>query len=210
MGRRLALASVASAMAVVAAGSSSQGPLALDRPRGELWVVNQDVGTVSVVATDSLMVLAEIGVGSRPRAIVLAGRRALVTDRAGDALWVIDAPTRVVTTIVPICHGPEGLAIADGTGAVVIACQHDDAVVLLDGATLVVTGRIAVGDGPRAVAIAPGSATAYVAHFVARGAGGQVTAIDLDRRSVEAVIELPPSTSGGKPNLLRADDRARR
>lgn len=180
------------------------GTLALDSCRAELWAVNQDSGSVTVVDRDRLTVEAEIDVGVEPRAVAVTrdGARVLVADGSLDRVVVIDAAMRAMVASDLRCHGPRGIAASTAGEMVVVTCEDDDTVLLVDGATLAVLATVEVADGPRAVAIGADGRFAWVTHFRNRAREARITVVDLRARRVLSEIAIPPDPTHGYANLL--------
>ena len=86
------------------------GPLVLDADERELWVVNTDSGSVSVVDVERRAKVAEISVGERPRTITLSpdGGKAWVACQGEDMVVAIDVATRALTARHKVGTDPFG------------------------------------------------------------------------------------------------------
>jgi YVTN family beta-propeller protein len=188
--------------------------LTLNPSGTELWVVNPDANSVSVlsVTSDTVTKLAEITVGRQPRTLAFSrdGARVFVACQGTNELWVVNAPARNVSGRIPVGHQPYGVAVSPGDGTILVSNQGDGTVSVISSG-LVVKRIFHVADTPRALAVTADGSRAYLTHFLTRGGAGMVTEIDLPALSVSRTAPLvedasPDTTSsgGGFPNLLGA------
>ncbi len=186
--------------------------LALNPAGTELWVVNPDANSASVmgVNTNGVIKLAEIPVGRHPRTLAFSpdGERVYVACQGTNELWVLDTAARTVLRRIPVGHQPYGVAVSPGDGRILVSNEGDGTVTVISPA-LVVKKVLRVADTPRAVAITADGRFAYVTHFLTRGAAGAVTEIDLTTLAVSRAVSLgvdasPDTTSSGSgfPNML--------
>ena len=188
--------------------------LALNPVGTELWVVNPDANSVSVMGVNSNGVnkLAEVPVGQHPRTLAfsLDGGQVYVACQGTNELWVLDAAARNVVRRVGVGHKPYGVAVSPGDGRILVSNEGDGTVTVISPA-LIVKKIVRVAETPRAVAITADGRFAYVTHFLTRGVAGAVTEIDLTTlavsRPVPLVVDQSPDTTssgGGFPNMLSA------
>jgi YVTN family beta-propeller protein len=185
------------------------------RPGGqELWVVNPDAASVSVlnVTTNGLNKQAEISVGALPRTLAFSpdGARVYVAVQERNELWVIDANSRAVLRRIAVGHQPFGVAVSQNDGTILVSNQGSDSVSVIrpDG---IVTRIIPVWNSPRAVAIAADGSFAFISHFISRGVDGKLSRLDLRSNAAPVTASLvedvgPDTTSSGRgvPNILSA------
>jgi YVTN family beta-propeller protein len=193
---------------------SASSILAL-RPNGqELWVVNSDAASVSIlsVTMNGLSKQAEISVGALPRTLAFSpdGSRVYVTVQERNELWVINANLRAVLQRIAVGHQPYGVAVSPSDGTILVSNQGDDSVSVIrpDG---IVARIISVPSSPRSIAVTADGNFAFVSHFITRGAEGKLTRIDLRSNTAPVVVSLvedagPDTTSSGRgvPNILSA------
>ena len=188
--------------------------LALNPSGKELWVVNPDANSVSVltVTSNTLTKVAEITVGRQPRTLAFScdGARVFVACQSTNELWVLNAAGRGVDGRIPVGHQPYGVALSPGDGTILVSNQGEGTVTVISSG-LVVKKILRVADTPRALAITADGSRAYVTHFLTRGDAGTVTEIDLAALRVSRTASLVEDTSpdttssgGGFPNLLGA------
>jgi YVTN family beta-propeller protein len=193
---------------------AKSSPLALAPGDRELWVVNPDSSTVSVLDVAALppIVRAEIPVGRKPRSVAVSanGAEVYVACQEAGALWVLDRAARSVLRQIPVGHQPYGVAIAPISGDVLVTNQGGNSLDVF-ASTLTRKARLALAAGPRAIAINSAGSAAYVSHYLTRGSAGTVTEIDLTAPDVgrSAALQEDPgpdtaSSGRGFPNLLSA------
>jgi large repetitive protein len=121
-----------------------------------VWVVNIDNDSVSVFDAAGNGKLAEIAVGSRPRAIAAApDGRVWVTNQGSSTISIIDPATLNVVRTVVMARGsqPFGVVVADD-GSSFVALEATGQVVKLDSAGMVLA-TLDVGANPRHLALTP-------------------------------------------------------
>jgi len=192
---------------------SQSGPLALDPGGRELWVVNPDSDTVTVVDTGSLRAVIEIPVGRNPRTVALSsdGTGAYVACQESNGLWVLDRIAREVRATVTVGHRPYGVALVPTDGRILITNQGSGALTILSPTDLSLVATLPLPPDPRAVAVTADGRDVFVSHYLTRGDAGSVTRIDLSSMSVAGRVDLvedpgpdTPSSGRGFPNLLSA------
>jgi len=129
--RLLALYSPASGLSVFATGSGASTPPVLigeipvgmepvsvqARTNDEVWVVNEESDSVSVVSLSRRVVIATIRVGDEPSDLCFAAGKAFVSCARSREVVVIDVASRNISTRIPV-NGlmPSSMAVsADGT-----------------------------------------------------------------------------------------------
>jgi len=181
--------------------------------REEIWGVSTEGGFVWVIDAPTGQVAARIEVGAGPYAIDFSpdGSRAYVAaSRTGQAV-AIDCATRQVVARARVGNGPWIARVTPDGKLLVVPNRADNTVTLLDAETLKVTATLPVAPRPEQVVVLPDSSKAFVAAArqkegghaepprgpgVSRGAlgrdrpGGQVSVIDLERRTLLANLPL--------------------
>jgi YVTN family beta-propeller protein len=204
---------------VLATQPSWSAPLALTPDGAELWVVNPDANTVTIVDTLRLTKLDELAVGQEPWSIAVApdGQLVYVLNRGSGDLAVIDRATRRLQARLPVGPEPGGLVLSPQRPRAYITLQAAHALAVIDTAHLTITAQIPLAAMPYALALAgdgaaDGGEQLYVTHLLAlpRAGGaeatddgriGQVTALDAESLQVRAESTLQPDVHGF-PNLL--------
>ena len=167
---------------------------------GRLWVVNQDNDTVSVFNTANRQKLAEIPVGTAPRAIALAPNgEAWVANRRSANISVIDPATMSVsrTISLPRASQPYGLVFAPDGLAAYVALEAIGRVARLDPSTGAELVSAAVGPRPRHLSVTANSNRLLVARFVTPALSGESTQTVLTPVNVGGeVMVLDTGTMG--------------
>ena len=111
----------------------------------EAWVSNTTAGTVSVLDTESLAVVATFPVGVQPGRIAFTadGERALVPNAGADTLTVVSVDSRTVTATIQVNDGPSLVVLLPGERAYVGG--FNGVVGVVDLAAGVMTGTIVLG-----------------------------------------------------------------
>lgn len=189
-------------------------PLGLNPTETELWVVNPDSDSVSVLSVieNRLTKLAEISVGRHPRTLAFnsEGSRVYVACQHTNEVWVLDAISRTVLRRIAVGHQPYGLVVSPNDGRILVSNEgHGTVSVISD--SFAVKKIISVPPTPRALVVTSDGRFAYVTHLLTRGPVGSVTEIDLTTLSVARTATLVEDTSpettssgGGFPNMLSA------
>jgi YVTN family beta-propeller protein len=177
---------------------SASGNVAFERVAGtpgRVWVVNPDNNSVSVLDAAQNTRLAEIRVGTAPRALAIAPNGLVwVTNRSGSSISVIDPATLTVSRTVglPRASLPYGIAFAPTGGFAFVALEGTGQVLKYDVASFARVATAAVGANPRHVSVSADGASVYVARFVTPPLPGEGTASVL------------PGTAGGEVVVLSA------
>jgi len=159
------------------AAKRSSSSIALTADGATLLVVNPDSNSLSLVATLSRSVLAEVPVGVDPRSVAVSpdGSRAYVANQGTDSLSVVDIAARAVIADVAVGDRPVGVAVSPNGRFVAVAELGVDRVRLLDAATLSTLSVAAVADRPYGLAFTPDGQHLLVSHLL----GGSVTVLQV-------------------------------
>jgi DNA-binding beta-propeller fold protein YncE len=203
----------------------SSSSVAFHPTRDEIWNVNPDNGSATVIQASTLSVLAEIPVGADPRALAVApDGKVWAVCKEDSQIHVIDPATQSVEAVVDLGAGlsPHGLVFAP-SGAVAYLALEDGARVLeIDAATRAVLRSADVGETPRHLAVSRDGSTLYVSRFLSplvpgedtilpdpTLGGGEVVALDTGDFASQTVILVHHSddaetenTGPGLPNYL--------
>lgn len=120
----------------------------------ELWVGNNDDGTISIIDVASNTVKETIKVGKLPIRVKFTpdGKRVLVSDHTGGELVVVDAASRKVIKRVKAEGLPVGILITPDGKKAFIARMESGIVSVLDLDKMEFTGSIQPGKGPDGMA----------------------------------------------------------
>lgn len=134
-----------------------------------VYVVNSELDNVSVIATSSNLLVANISVGDSPFGIAITpdGNFAYVTNSGSDNVSVINTSTNTVVATIPVGDYPLGVEITpDGNFAYVANTGQlptpGNTVSVIDTRTNTVVATITVGLGPIEIAFTPDGNFAYV------------------------------------------------
>ena len=167
-----------------------------------LLVVNPDSGSVSLVDTTTLAMLAEIGTGSEPSTIAVddSGRRAFVANSGAGTVSVVDLGLRRVVGEAAAGCRPFGVVAAPAGDRIYVSDSGDGRILALDAATLQVVSALAVPERPSGLAISCDGATLLVTHLL----HGTVSVIDL-ASSARAEVALWPDSNLAQSVVLSPD-----
>jgi YVTN family beta-propeller protein len=164
-------------------GFSSVARVASGLDCKKAYVVNHEVGTVSVVDLGTGKVTTTTPVGSGPYAIAISGNKAYVANYLDSTVSVIDTTTGAVTKTIAVGWGP--LAIATSGNKVYVANYYqDNTVSVIDTTTDEVTKTIAVGGGPSNIEISGNKA------YVLNHLDGTVSVVDMTTGEVTQTITV--------------------
>ena len=190
--------------------SVNSGPLAM-AGQGALWGVSPDSNSVTRLDLTTLET-REVKVGLKPSSLAWDDALGLiyVACSESDTLWVLSAEG-VVLRQIRTGPFPIAVVVAPVSGRVVVSEHALGALLVLEAGGESMLGRIALRSDPFAVAVSADGRSAFVSHFITRGATATVTAVDLVGLRKEREIELaeddgPDTSSSGRgfPNLLGA------
>jgi YVTN family beta-propeller protein len=176
----------------------SSSALAISADGQLLLAVNPDSNSLSLVATASRTLLAEVEVGVDPRTVAIddAAARAYVANRGSDSVSVVDLAARAVLAEVPVGDRPYGVVVSPDGTLLYVAVQGKDRVAVLDTATQAIVDSFAVGDRPSGLAISDDGQTVYVTHLL----NGTITILDASatlRRIYLPMIRRGPASGAG-------------
>lgn len=158
---------------VVRAGNalarSSSSMLYMDLPAGDqLWVVNPDNDTVSVLDLSSDTKVLEIPVGKAPQNLSLVGTEVWVVNRDSADITIIDASSMstVETMALPAASAPYAVVADELTLDVYVTLSASGTLLKVDGPLRSVSEELDLGRDIRAISIDQTGSTLYVSRFV--------------------------------------------
>jgi YVTN family beta-propeller protein len=182
-------------------GRGHSSSIAVSADGAEVYVVNPDLDSVSIIDAAARTLAAEIPLGPRPavdgsgaftpsilpRALAVSpdGATLYVTGMRAGALFAIDLGTRQVRT-TPVGSEPVGVAVSGDGTQIFVACSNDAKVVAVSADRFDVGAQIAVPDEPWALGFAS-DGTLLLTHLLGPG----ITAIDPDAASVITTYKIP-------------------
>ncbi|HZS38092.1 MAG TPA: hypothetical protein VFF06_14745 [Polyangia bacterium] len=179
--------------------------IALTSDDKQLWVVNVDADSVSLIDPNARTLTAEIPLAAQPPApdpttmryepsvkpralaILPSNKKIYVAGQTANRVFVIDAQTRAVTGSIPVGAEPTAV-VASPDGRRVYAVSHEAATVTaIDPATDQVVATLPVGEHPWGASVSADGATLWVSQFLLSPG---VTAIDTATFTVRHVVTL--------------------
>lgn len=164
-----------------------------DRPTGtndRIWCVNGDNNSVSVFDAVTRARLAEIVVGTAPRALAVGlDGRVWVSNVESGSISIISGSTLAVTQTLTLPRGSRPFGIAfdpDGTDAWVV-CEGTGRLLRFNPTTAAQVASMDVGLHARHISISADSARLFVTRFITPPLPGEATA-----------TVTPSSTTGGE------------
>jgi YVTN family beta-propeller protein len=195
-------------------------PIVLSPSGEQLWVVNPDAGSVTVLNTEPLEKVTEIPVGQEPWALAISpnGEEVYVVNRAGGDVWIVNAGTYEVLASIPVGPEPGAAALTPSGAELYVTVSSSAEVVVILTKTREVFRRIPVAPNPYGIAVTDNGngddtdETIYVTHFFAfplsdagqpvdDGHEGRVSVLETKTYAVMKPIVLPPDKNGF-PNLM--------
>lgn len=177
-----------------------------------IWVVNPDNDTVSVMSAATNALLAEIAVGTAPRAIAIApDGRIWVTNKASASISIINPSTLSVaaTHNLPFASQPHGLVFAPNGSAAYVVLEAGRKLLQLNPTNGTQQASVDIGPDARHVAISADSSKILVTRFVTPPLPGESTAVvDTANAGAEMQVIDPVTMTIVKTTLLRHSDKA--
>jgi len=170
----------------------------------EVWISNEDRGTVSVYGARTGRFLTEVATGKGPSDILFTeeGKRAWTSNEGGGTISVLDGDSRAKTADIQVGQVPQGIALTTDGKYLLVANFGSNTVSLVDTAHQREAAQIAVCRGP--VDVTASSADSGIA-FVSCYSGGLVGVVDVHRgRQIQEIVV------GDKPFGIAASSSDRR
>lgn len=122
----------------------------VEAPGGDVFVTNEEDGTVSVVDAAALRAVATITVGRAPHGLRPSpdGRLVLVANSGSGTVTAIDVRSRRALFELEVGAEPVQVAFAPGGRTAYVTLRGEDAVAKIDLAARKVVARTSVGRGP--------------------------------------------------------------
>jgi YVTN family beta-propeller protein len=161
--------------------TTSSTTLALTDDDRQLWVVNPDADSVSVIDTEARALLAEIPLGPSPtrdpvtkrfdpkvapRALAFAGEKVFVAGEAASRIFVLDAVSRKVRGSIPVPAAPSAVAVSKDARLVYVVSHEAAMVTVIDAVTEKVVGGAAVSEHPWGVTLSADGREIFVTHLL--------------------------------------------
>lgn len=161
--------------------TTSSTTLALTGDDRQLWVVNPDADSVSVIDTESRALLAEIPLGPAPqrdpaskrfdpkvapRALAFAGEKVFVAGESASRVFILDAASRMVRASIPVPAAPVAVAVSKDARLVYVVSHEEALVTVIDAVTEKVVGAAAVSEHPWGVSLSEDGRELFVTHLL--------------------------------------------
>ena len=210
---------------------TASSTIALNESLDQIWSVNPDNDTVTVITDVAMSLTTELATDDHPVAVQIAPNgKAWVVNRKSSTISVYNAsPPQLDTTIqLPAGSAPYGIAFHHGEDVALVMLEGTGDLVKLNATSFTNEGSVYVGDDARHVSVRADDGKVLVTRFVTptlpdewtanpivefggQKFGGEVVIVDLFSMSVEATAVLQHSdrvasehTGPGVPNYLGA------
>lgn len=197
-----------------AAHPQNSSTIILDSSGTQVWNVNPDNDSVTVIDAVRESKMAEIAVGHQPRTLAQAPDGAIwVVNQSDATITVIDQNTHSILTTIALPRGsePYGIVFSPRDDRAYASLQSIGQIAELDANSRSLSRTLDVGPTPRALAISADGRSLFVTRFISSPEQGSV--VDVDplawqvRQRIPLVYDSGPDTSGsgrGVPNGLAA------
>ena len=204
--------------ASVTPGSGHSSSIAISADGTQVYVVNPDADSVSLLDVSERTVIDTVQLAPQPvvdatgaytpaimpRALAVSpdGTTLYVSGERSGSLYAISVATRDVRSI-PVGSEPIGVAVSGDGSLVYVACSQDATIVEVSAATLEVVASLTVPAEPWALAWSPSDGSLLATHFV----GAAVTAIDPTALTVRATYTIPDTAPRSDARLPHGSPR---
>jgi YVTN family beta-propeller protein len=157
------------------------------------YVVNSGANSVSVINTNTNLVVKTVAVGTSPFAVAInaAGTLAYVTNTGSNTISVITTSTNTVTATIPVSSGPMDIALNPTGSTAYVSCSSANVVAAVNTGAKKVTANIAV-QHPAGLAVMGNGTYLYVASSTT----GKVLAISTLTNTIAATISVGTTPAG--------------
>lgn len=167
-----------------------------------VWVVNPDNDSVSIFNANTGAKIAEVVVGTSPRAVAIdAAGQAWVTSKRSANVQVIDKSTLTVSRTLAMTRvaQPHGIAMSPAGDFAYIVLEATGELVKYQTSNFTKIKTLTIGGTPRHVAVSADGATVYVSRYITPPLPGEST--------VTVQTTKPDgSAAGGEIVKVRASD----
>lgn len=195
---------------VLAEKAQYSSTVAYDKNTGNIWTVNADNGSVSVINSQNLKLITEIKTGGHPRTLNLSGGSCFVVDQKSASLLELDVATHSIKKNIPLAKGtqPFGVVVDREGKRAWVSCEALGRVYEIDLVARKSRILLEGESGFRGMALSADESKLYATRFRSADTGAQVYQVDLSAGKVSTIdlaIDAGPDTedSGrGLPNYL--------
>jgi YVTN family beta-propeller protein len=184
--------------------------IVFDAERHQVWNVNPDNDTVSVIDASALARVREVPVGKEPHSLALGPEGTLwVANQMSDEVVVLDRSTGDVRVRIGLAYASQPHSIAFGpSGMAYVSLFATGKLVEIDPASRAVRREVALGPTPAGVSVAA-DGRIFVTRFISPVDHGEVWVVSPDAFKLVNTIELPfdqtsdsQSSGRGVPNYV--------
>lgn len=198
---------------------TNSSPIALNATLRQLWVVNPDNNSVSLIDPDTRTLVQEVDLNVAlglsgsidPRNIAIDGANNVwITCRDANCIAVLDSSGALIDEIFyDYGYTPMGVAISPDSATAFVTLEGSGELRRYDSASRAQTGALVLGPMPRAMAITADGASVFVTRFISEESHGEIWEVDAATMTLADTINLhrdrtPDGASGGRgvPNYL--------
>jgi len=162
------------------------------------YITNFGSNTLSVIDTNSNIVVGTVTVGSQPYGVAVNGNasRVYVTSQSSNSVLVINTATNTVMNTIAVGPNPYGVTGVDALSRAYVANYSGSSVSVINTTTNAVITTIPVGNGPIEVAASPTGNRLYVTN----GLSNSVSVIDTATNAVLATLPVGVAPYGAVVN----------
>ncbi len=197
-----------------AAHPQNSSTILLDRSGTQVWNVNPDNDSVTVIDAVLLKKMGEIVVGRQPRTLAQASDDTIWAVNQADAtITVIDENTRTVLTTILLPRGsePYGIVFSPRNTRAYVSLQSLGQLAEIDTNSRTLSRTLDVGPTPRSLAISADGQRLFVTRYISTAEQGAVVEVDpvawQVRQRIPLAYDAGPDTEAsgrGVPNGLAA------
>ena len=191
---------------------SQSRPLALDKSRNSLWVVNPDNDTVTRLNAGDLAKTGEYPVGDHPENLAVAPDESIwvVNQGSAEITRLLSDGTSAPAIFLPPASRPYGLVFSPDGSEAYVSLEALGRIVRLDGTTGAILGSLDLpldADGiqpqPRGLALDSTGARLLVTRFISPDSGGQVFEVETSGFSLVRIFSLAVDPGPDSSNSSR-------
>ena len=168
----------------------SSSPVVFDALRGGVWTANGDTGSLSYANVDTHELVQEVPIGKDIRSVALSpdARWVAAVDRAGNAVALVDAESRVLKRTIALGGRPRA-AVWDAWEPrwLFVSIEDDDTIAVVDRTTGTLARTVYVGRIPAGLAVSKDRHELLVGHRI----DARMTLLALDGLGSPATVPAP-------------------
>ena len=148
---------------------TSSSTIALNETLSQVWNVNPDNDTVTIITDVAAGISTEVATDRRPTAVQIspAGEAWVVNrDTASIAVFDTSSFNRSLTIQLPFASAPSGVAFDHSENVAFVTLEATGELIKLDASTGAMLGYVYVGDNPRHVSVNSDGTKVFVTRFI--------------------------------------------